>query len=139
MTDLFPRALEIYLLLYLYLSRFLACLIFGSIGYHIYSVLLLCHHGKTPRKKQQRIRRTLGSKRQRFAERLRLWLRARLKQLLRLPPDTDQRGHDYGDTDFTDNDAIAFFRSVLRRDASEDPELYCCSPVSANTDSGDEF
>ena len=84
-------------------------------------------------------RRTLSTKRERFLERVRLYLRAKLKSAFGLDPDIDDHGHDFGDTDLTTDVGFAFLRTIVRREHDLDPELYCCSEVSFGSTDNEEF
>ena len=89
-------------------------------------------------------RRTIDSKRTRFIERVRVYIRARLCSIFisDSDPECDQHGRDeYGLSGAlsaaTDIEAIAFCRRIVDIDNAEDPELYCLSPVT--DDDGEEF
>lgn len=88
--------------------------------------------------------RPVESKRSRVLERIRIYLRARLSEvyLADSDPDRDQHGRDeFGCNDAlgaaSDAEARAYCGYIVRRDAADDPELYCLSPVT--DDEGTEF
>ena len=97
--------------------------------------------GKT---RHARYSRPVESKRVRFVESVRVYIRARLCtiSISDADPKHDQHGRDeFGLSGAlsaaTDAEAIAFCRRIVDIDNAEDPELYCLSPVT--DDEGEEF
>ena len=85
---------------------------------------------------QQRRRRGIDAKRCRYPDRVRIFLGARLGQIFGI---TDSSEYRNALGAVTSAQARAYLKGVLDRDAADDPELYCCTPVSEHDSDAESF